>query len=95
MLRGFCRPPTTWTNLDKLGHLGDRVERMNTPTRENRDWLTYEQAAAELGCSVKTVRRKVADGELGAHKRPGYIAHLIPAADVAALNTPRPVGHGA
>jgi excisionase family DNA binding protein len=31
-------------------------------------FLTYQQAAERLGCSAKTVRRRVKSGELAAHK---------------------------
>jgi hypothetical protein len=34
------------------------------PRPNPNDWLTLEQAACELGCSVSTIRRRIRSGEL-------------------------------
>jgi len=48
--------------------------------------LTVKQAAAALGCSVRTVRRRIADGDLPSRQVPRgtQLATVIDAGDLAA-----------
>lgn len=55
------------------------------------NWLTYQQAADRLGCSTKTLQRRVNAGDLTAHKRIGYAGPVFAAQDIAALAEPTPV----
>lgn len=59
---------------------------------EYSTWITYEQAADRLGCSLKTIQRLVRDGQLHPHRRPGQPYRLIPLEEVQALETPKPMG---
>ena len=54
-------------------------------------WLTYQQAAEQLGCSVKTIRRRVGDGTLKAARRGVPATLLISAEQVAKAAQPAPV----
>lgn len=58
---------------------------------EYHTWLTYEQAAARLGCSQKTIQRLVRSGKLTVHRRHGRPGRLIPEAEVQALEQPKPI----
>lgn len=55
-------------------------------------WLTYQQAAEQLGCSKKTLQRRVQAGDLTPHKRTGYAGRVFSARDIAALAEPTPIG---
>lgn len=75
-----------------MDRTGDRVTSMN-PAKEEYRWLTYAEAAAILGCSNKTVQRKVREGSLTAHYYPGKRNRpYLNENDVKALLAPQPAG---
>ncbi|UXE04787.1 MerR-like helix-turn-helix DNA binding domain protein [Arthrobacter phage Shambre1] len=55
-------------------------------------WLTYQQAAAVLHCSTKTIQRLVRRGELTKHVRAGSNTRYVSATQVNALAEPVPAG---
>lgn len=58
---------------------------------EKTPWLTYEQAAARLGCSTKTIQRLVRDGRLTAHRRPGTPNRFLAETQIAEMEAPAPL----
>ncbi len=54
-------------------------------TARHGQFLTYAEAAAELRCSVRTIRREISDGRLPAWRIGNTRVLRVKAADVAAL----------
>jgi excisionase family DNA binding protein len=66
---------------------------MQASPRRNppRDWKTPQECAAIAGVSVKTIRRRILDGTLPAH-RMGPVLLRIDRADLDRLFRPVPTG---
>lgn len=50
-------------------------------------WLTIEQAAEQLGCSIRTIKRRISDGTIPVAQL-GYAVRIHPD-DLRALAAPR------
>lgn len=61
--------------------------------KQQPQWLTYQEAADLLGCSTKTIQRRVRTGQLKVHYRPSRRDTPVLAADeVETLLIPEPAG---
>lgn len=50
--------------LNAIHAIIEKIARMGVRKSMNEQWYTVQQAAEILQCSVSTVRRRIADGEL-------------------------------
>ncbi|MBT3139726.1 helix-turn-helix domain-containing protein [Falsiruegeria litorea] len=50
--------------LDRLASLEQKLA--SVTVTQNSEWLSIPKAAAQLGCSESTIRRKIDSGELSA-----------------------------
>lgn len=72
------------------GHLGSAIDNpppVPEPVPVHRLWATYDEAAAALGCSRSTVKRRVRTGHLAAVKTNGIARIRLTDLERYAANT--------